>query len=50
MSITVDGREHVLHSGDRVDIGPGQLHAARVGPDGVHYIAGSARQASSRTA
>jgi quercetin dioxygenase-like cupin family protein len=44
MTIVVDGREQDLCVGDRIDLLPGQLHAARVGAAGVRYLAGSRRR------
>ena len=43
MTIEALGQKHVLGAGDRIDIAAGQQHAARVGPDGVVYLAGSSR-------
>ena len=43
MVVIVDGREHRLAAGDRIDLAPGQPHSARVGEDGVRYLAGSLR-------
>lgn len=43
MTFVVDGHEHVLGPEDRIDLAPGEPHAAQVGPDGVHYLAGTKR-------
>jgi quercetin dioxygenase-like cupin family protein len=44
MTIVVDGRTRDLRPGDRIDLAPGQEHAAVVGADGVRYLAGSGRR------
>lgn len=36
--LAATGEEIALHPGDRLDIGPGTMHAAVVGPDGVTCI------------
>lgn len=40
MTIVVEGLEIELGSGDRIDLEPGERHSARVGPNGVSYLAG----------
>ena len=44
MVVIADGREHRLKAGDRIDLASGQLHSARVGENGVRYLAGSLRR------
>jgi quercetin dioxygenase-like cupin family protein len=44
MTITVGDEVRELGPGDRIDLGPGAEHGAVVGPDGVHYLAGSDRE------
>ena len=39
----VGGLQVVLQGGDRIDFRPGETHAARVGPDGATYLAGTGR-------
>ncbi len=43
MSIIVAGDERRLGPGDRIDLAADVPHSARVGPNGVHYIAGTRR-------
>lgn len=43
LTMIVDGNERELGPGDRMDLESGQEHAARVGPDGVRYLAGTQR-------
>ena len=46
MAIVAGGHERILGPGDRIDIERRQPHTARVGPDGVRYLAGSSRESS----
>jgi quercetin dioxygenase-like cupin family protein len=43
ITFTVGAETIVAGPGDRVDFEPGERHAARVGPQGATYIAGTAR-------
>lgn len=43
MTVSTQGREHLLGPGDRIDLAPEQPHEAEVGPDGVRYLAGTSR-------
>lgn len=40
--VLTDG-DVTLGPGDRLDLAAGRRHAAKVGPEGVHYIAGTGR-------
>jgi quercetin dioxygenase-like cupin family protein len=44
MTIVASGMGHELGPGDRIDLAPGEPHAARVGPAGVRYLAATARE------
>jgi quercetin dioxygenase-like cupin family protein len=48
MTLIVDGQEHRLTVGDRIDLEPMQRHAAVIGPEGVRYLAGSSRDVRSQ--
>jgi quercetin dioxygenase-like cupin family protein len=43
MTFVVGTREVVLREGDRIDLAAGEPHAARVGPAGATYLAGTGR-------
>ena len=43
ITFVVGAREIRLGPGDRIDLPSGQAHAARVGAEGVTYLAGTAR-------
>ena len=48
MTVVVDGRARILGSGQRIDLAPGQMHEARIGADGVRYLAASERVGDDR--
>lgn len=41
MTVGCPDGTHELGPGDRIELRPGERHWARVGPDGVTYLAGS---------
>lgn len=43
MRMTAGGRAYELGRGDRIDLEPGEMHAMRVGENGVRYLAGTER-------
>jgi quercetin dioxygenase-like cupin family protein len=43
LTIVAGSNTFVLRPGNRLDLAPGEVHSARVGPAGVTYLAGSAR-------
>lgn len=43
LTFSVDGVRYVLGPGDRIDLEPGEAHAATVGPNGARYLAGTGR-------
>lgn len=43
MTIRTDRGDRVLGPGDRLDLEPDETHSAVVGPEGVHYLAGTSR-------
>jgi mannose-6-phosphate isomerase-like protein (cupin superfamily) len=43
MSFVVGSSTFPLGPGDRIDLAPGEIHSARVGPSGVTYLAGRQR-------
>ena len=43
MTVTIGAEVQTLRAGDRLDIEPGQVHSATIGPDGARYLAGRAR-------
>lgn len=44
MTLGTPSGEHELGAGDRIDLEPGERHWARVGPDGVRYLAATSRK------
>lgn len=44
MTVGSAARTVRLRAGDRLDLEPGEPHWARVGPDGVTYLAGTAQR------
>jgi quercetin dioxygenase-like cupin family protein len=48
MIVGVDEASHELGPGDRIELEPGVSHWARVGPDGVTYLAGTTVRPGSR--
>lgn len=40
MYVTMQGIEHDLQPGDRIDIPAGMIHIATMGPDGCTYVTG----------
>lgn len=40
MLLDVDGKEHILQTGERFDIPAGTRHSARMGPAGCTYTVG----------
>jgi quercetin dioxygenase-like cupin family protein len=43
ITFDVDGSQIALGPGDRLDLAPMQTHGATVGPEGVHFLAGTDR-------
>ena len=40
MTVTMDGRGHTYHAGERCDVRAGAVHSARMGPSGCRYLIG----------
>lgn len=40
ITMVVEGREHTLGPGDRLDLHAGEKHTATVGDEGAHYLLG----------
>jgi quercetin dioxygenase-like cupin family protein len=40
MTLTVNGRSVTYRIGQRVDVPAGEVHSARMGPDGCRYLIG----------
>jgi quercetin dioxygenase-like cupin family protein len=40
MTLTMDGQTHTFRPGERCDVPPGTVHAARMGPAGCRYLIG----------
>lgn len=40
MTLTVNGKAHTFHAGDRCDVPVGAVHSARMGPQGCQYLIG----------
>jgi quercetin dioxygenase-like cupin family protein len=40
ITFAIGALERTLRAGDRIDVEPGEIHAARVGTEGVTYLAG----------
>jgi quercetin dioxygenase-like cupin family protein len=40
MTVTMGGKSHVYRAGERCDVPPGAVHAARMGPTGCRYLVG----------
>jgi len=40
IKIKAGGKEYIFRKGDRFDVEKGEIHSAKVGPDGCRYIVG----------
>jgi len=40
MTLTMNGRSRTYRAGERCDVPPGAVHAARMGPTGCRYLIG----------